>query len=149
MSTVSRVHSENENRLICAVKGAPETIKAMLTVVPEHYQETYEFYARTGHRVLALGFKKMDGLNDEEARKFSHLRTPPLTWIQIGELTRDHTERDLSFAGFLVFSCALEEGVPELIETLTQSSHRVSLMLGLAFPLPNAFRTSVHHDHRR
>ena len=134
MSTVSRVLSENESQLICAVKGAPETIEAMLAVVPEHYGETYKFYARSGHRVLALGFKKMDDLTDAEARKFSHLRTPPLTRIQIGELTQDQTERNLSFAGFLVFDCPLEEGVPKLIETLIQSCHRVSLIPHLAFP---------------
>lgn len=56
MSTVSVLPS---GELIGAVKGAPETIKTMLSVVPEHYDETYKWFTRRGSRVLALGFKQM------------------------------------------------------------------------------------------
>ena len=59
MSTVSALPS---GELIGAVKGAPETIKAMLTVIPEHYDETYKWFTRRGSRVLALGFKQMPAL---------------------------------------------------------------------------------------
>jgi len=59
MSTVSALPS---GELIGAVKGAPETIKTMLTVVPEHYDETYKWFTRRGSRVLALGFKRMPAL---------------------------------------------------------------------------------------
>ena len=59
MSTVSALPS---GELIGAVKGAPETIKTMLTAVPEHYDETYKWFTRRGSRVLALGFKQMPAL---------------------------------------------------------------------------------------
>ena len=59
MSTVSALPS---GELIGAVKGAPETIKTMLTVVPKHYDEIYKWFTRRGSRVLALGFKQMSAL---------------------------------------------------------------------------------------
>jgi len=69
MSTVAALPS---GELIGAVKGAPETIKAMLTVVPEHYDETYKWFTRRGSRVLALGFKQMPALPTAAVRE-SHL----------------------------------------------------------------------------
>ena len=69
MSTVAALPS---GELIGAVKGAPETIKTMLTVVPEHYDETYKWFTRRGSRVLALGFKQMPALPTAAVRE-SHL----------------------------------------------------------------------------
>lgn len=60
MSTVSSLKS---GKTIAAVKGAPETIKKMLSVVPEDYDETFKWYTRRGSRVLALGIKEMDTLS--------------------------------------------------------------------------------------
>jgi len=76
MSTVSALPS---GELIGAVKGAPETIKTMLTVVPEHYDETYKWFTRRGSRVLALGFKQMPALPTaavRESRSASGCLTP-------------------------------------------------------------------------
>jgi cation-transporting ATPase 13A1 len=66
MSTVSALPS---GELIGAVKGAPETIKTMLSVVPEHYDETYKWFMRRGSRVLALGFKQMRALPTAAVRE--------------------------------------------------------------------------------
>jgi len=71
MSTVAALPS---GELIGAVKGAPETIKTMLTVVPEHYDETYKWFTRRGSRVLALGFKQMPALPTAAVRES---RFPP------------------------------------------------------------------------
>jgi cation-transporting ATPase 13A1 len=43
-----------------AVKGAPETLKNMYTVVPKNYEESYKYFTRRGSRVLALGYKIID-----------------------------------------------------------------------------------------
>ena len=59
MSTVSSLPG---GKTIAAVKGAPETIKGMLRVCPEWYDETYKWYTRRGSRVLALGMKDMDAM---------------------------------------------------------------------------------------
>ena len=60
MSTVSVLQS---GKALGCVKGAPETIKAMLCTVPSWYDETFKWYTRRGSRVLALAFKEMHGLN--------------------------------------------------------------------------------------
>ena len=56
MSTVSVLPS---GELIGAVKGATETIKTILSVVPEHCDGTYKCFMRRGSKVPALGFKQM------------------------------------------------------------------------------------------
>lgn len=57
---MSAIASLPHGQLIAAAKGAPETIKNMLKVVPEGYDETYKYFTRRGSRVLALGMKNMD-----------------------------------------------------------------------------------------
>lgn len=65
MSTISSLPG---GKLVAAVKGAPETIRTMLAVVPKDYDETYKWYTRQGSRVLALGMKEMDALRTDEVR---------------------------------------------------------------------------------
>ena len=67
MSTVSTLPG---GKVIVAVKGAPETIKEMLTSVPESYDDTYKWFTRRGSRVLALGIKEMGALSTEKVISF-------------------------------------------------------------------------------
>ena len=60
MSTVSVLPG---GKTVAAVKGAPETIKTMLSVIPEHYDDTYKWFTRKGSRVLALGMKEMEAIS--------------------------------------------------------------------------------------
>jgi cation-transporting ATPase 13A1 len=60
MSTVSTLQS---GKTLACVKGAPETIKAMLRTVPGWYDETFKWYTRRGSRVLALAFKEVHGMS--------------------------------------------------------------------------------------
>jgi magnesium-transporting ATPase (P-type) len=75
MSTVSALPS---GELIGAVKGAPETIKTMLSVVPENYDETYKWFTRRGSRVLALGFKQMRALPNAAVREMGPVPEHPI-----------------------------------------------------------------------
>lgn len=63
MSTLSNLPG---GKLLVSVKGAPETIKNMLAVVPDHYDDTYKFFTRKGSRVLALATKEMDALSTDK-----------------------------------------------------------------------------------
>ena len=63
---MSTICSLPNGRLVIAVKGAPETIRGMLSHVPEAYDETYKYYTRRGSRVLALGFREMDNLSTDK-----------------------------------------------------------------------------------
>ena len=108
MSTICALPN---GRLVVAVKGAPETIRGMLTEVPAFYEETYKHYTRRGSRVLALGFREMDSMAGEKLNK----------------LHRDQVETDLTFVGFLVFHCPLKADAVETLKMLADSSHRVSI----------------------
>lgn len=63
MSTISSLPG---GKLFAAVKGAPETIKTMLSVVPKDYDDTYKWYTRQGSRVLALAMKEMEPLSSDK-----------------------------------------------------------------------------------
>ena len=63
MSTISSLPG---GRIIVAVKGAPETIKTMLNVVPNGYDDTYKWFTRKGSRVLALAMKEMEALSSDK-----------------------------------------------------------------------------------
>lgn len=82
MSTVSSLPSSNpsgRHSTLIAVKGAPETIRGMLSVIPEGYDEVYKGYTRRGSRVLALGMREVEGLGRGEVRPFSGSFFPPTT----------------------------------------------------------------------
>ncbi len=65
MSTLSSLPG---GKTLAAVKGAPETIKTMLSSVPDHYDETYKWFTRNGSRVLALGMKEMEPMSVDKVR---------------------------------------------------------------------------------
>lgn len=111
----SSVATIDGGRTMVAVKGAPETIKKMITNIPENYDETYKSFTRTGSRVLALGFKYLEN-NISDGK--------------IASLVRDKVESELSFGGFLVFHCPLKEDAKETVEMLNESSHRVVMITG-------------------
>ncbi|KIK63938.1 hypothetical protein GYMLUDRAFT_40148 [Collybiopsis luxurians FD-317 M1] len=104
----------NTNRTLVAVKGAPETIKGMLESVPSRYDDIYKGYTRQGSRVLALAVKEMEFMNGEK----------------INKLPRDAIEKDLTFAGFLVFHCPLKADAIDALKMLADSSHRCIMITG-------------------
>lgn len=115
MSTVSHVHlpgsgAGSKPRALVAVKGAPETLRAMFDVVPEGYEATYKGFAQRGSRVLALGWKWLEGEVKEAA---------------INKLERGAVERGLTFGGFLVFNCPLKPDAVSTLRDLNDASHRV------------------------
>ncbi|KAG6837013.1 hypothetical protein H0H93_016220 [Arthromyces matolae] len=111
MATVSTLPG---GKTLVAVKGAPETIKTMLTSVPSHYDDTYKYFTRKGSRVLALGMKEME----------------PLTIDKINKLPREAAESNLTFAGFLVFHCPLKPDAIAALKMLADSSHRCIMITG-------------------
>ncbi|XP_006456125.1 endoplasmic reticulum Ca-transporting P-type ATPase [Agaricus bisporus var. bisporus H97] len=111
MSTVSTLPN---GRSLVAVKGAPETIKQFLDVVPDHYDDTYKVFTRKGSRVLALAMKEGEPLNTDK----------------INKLHRNEVESHLQFVGFLVFHCPLKEDAIQAIKMLADSSHRCVMITG-------------------
>ena len=69
MSTISTFQKgSGSGRARVSVKGAPETIKAMLSTVPPDYDETFKYFTRRGSRVLALAWKEMDNMSTDKVR---------------------------------------------------------------------------------
>ncbi|KAH7171300.1 hypothetical protein EDB81DRAFT_709982 [Dactylonectria macrodidyma] len=122
-SSVAMVHGTDSKTghkikgTFVGVKGAPETIMKMLSVVPDDYEETYKYFTRKGSRVLALAYKQLTVDSELGSGK-------------INDLKREKVEADLTFAGFLVLHCPLKEDAKEAVQMLNESSHRVVMITG-------------------
>lgn len=114
MSTISYVTQGGSRRTLAAVKGAPETLRAMYKTLPADYDETFKGFTRRGSRVLALGYKYMDGVSGDA----------------INHVARDQVESNLEFAGFLIFHCPLKADAVTSIKQLNDSSHRCIMITG-------------------
>ncbi|GAA6000885.1 hypothetical protein JCM10207_004705 [Rhodosporidiobolus poonsookiae] len=114
MSTLSLVQNGGETRTLVAVKGAPETLKGMYKNVPADYEKTYKWFAQRGSRVLALGYKWVDGMNKND----------------ITTISREQVEAQLDFAGFLVFHCPLKPDAVATLKDLADASHRCVMITG-------------------
>lgn len=103
------------DKLLVAVKGAPETIRQMIDIVPPKYEETYKTFTRNGSRVLALAYKYLDSKT---------------SLTRVNSLNREEIESNLIFAGFLVFHTPLKKDAAETVKMLNESSHRVVMITG-------------------
>jgi cation-transporting ATPase 13A1 len=74
MTTISTLPG---GKVIVAVKGAPETIKGMLTSVPDEYDDTFKWFTRRGSRVLALGMKEMEPMTLDKVSASPQFTTLP------------------------------------------------------------------------
>ena len=108
------VPGTSETKYLVTVKGAPETLRSMLSGVPEDYDRTYLALSRRGARVLALGHRDLGTLSHQ------HLK----------ELKRDDLEKSLRFAGFVIISCPLKPDSKSVIKELVSSSHHVMMITG-------------------
>ena len=115
--TTDRTTSKKIRGTFVGVKGAPETIRTMLTKTPPNYEETFKYFTRNGGRVLALGYKYLSA--DSE-----------LGQTRINNLKREDVEADLTFAGFLVLQCPLKDDAKQAVRMLNESSHRTVMITG-------------------
>ena len=115
--TTDRGTSKKTKCTFVGVKGAPETIRKMLTRTPPNYEETFKYFTRNGGRVLALGYRYLS--TDAE---FGQNR--------INNLKREEVESNLIFAGFLVLQCPLKDDAKNAVRMLNESSHRVVMITG-------------------
>jgi cation-transporting ATPase 13A1 len=106
-------HDQEKGTILGLVKGAPEVLMKRIKNVPNYYSETFLHYASQGKRVIAMAYKKLP-VNKDNAR----------------HLSREEVESDLTFCGFLIFECPLKEDSQEVIDELTQSSHKVIMITG-------------------
>lgn len=115
--TTDQATGKKNRGTFVGVKGAPETIRNMLTSAPPNYEETFKYFTRNGGRVLALGYRYLS--MDSE-----------LGQNRINNLKREEVEADLTFAGFLVLQCPLKDDAKLSVRMLNESSHRVVMITG-------------------
>jgi magnesium-transporting ATPase (P-type) len=84
-----------------------------LKEVPKYYKENYIGFVKDGARVLTLAYRDLAcNLNQAEA------------------MTRDETESNLIFCGFIVSECPLKEDTIGVIKELTDSGHECKMITG-------------------
>ena len=115
--TTDRSTGKKVKGTFVGVKGAPETIRTMLTRTPPNYEETFKYFTRNGGRVLALAYRYLTTDNELGQNKINNLK-------------REDVESDLTFAGFLVLQCPLKEDAMSAVRMLNESSHRCVMITG-------------------
>lgn len=109
-----KMDMSNENVYICTAKGAPEFMRPLMKELPDNYDDVYLEMSRLGARVLALGFKTIGQLTNQE----------------LSEMKRDDVEKDLMFAGFVLISCPLKPDSKDVCVELMNSGHRLVMITG-------------------
>eukprot|EP00928_Gymnodinium_smaydae_P014577 TRINITY_DN15366_c1_g1_i1.p1 TRINITY_DN15366_c1_g1~~TRINITY_DN15366_c1_g1_i1.p1 ORF type:complete len:1530 (-),score=419.39 TRINITY_DN15366_c1_g1_i1:49-4638(-) len=117
--TVVRVAMRDEGAALrsgryALVKGSPEAIEKLLAegAAPSWYQTRYRDLAEEGKRILALALKELPEGPDDEVP------------------TREESESQLRFVGFIAFSCKVRGDSALVINSLRESAHTVSLITG-------------------
>jgi cation-transporting ATPase 13A1 len=95
-------------------KGAPEILQNHLKEIPANYMEFSQHHMQAGKRVLTLAYKKITE-SQWKNNSFQH---------------RSNAEKDLIFAGFLIFDCDLKVDSRSVIKDLINSNHKVIMITG-------------------
>jgi len=113
MSVLVRFFSGNYtnvqyNRVL--TKGAPEVMKALFRSVPPNYDECYNFYAKQGYRILALGHSDNNNFTVNSKR--------------------EEVEKDLIFCGFVIVETPLKNDTNKYIKELLDAEYEVVIITG-------------------
>jgi len=81
----------------------------MLSVIPEHYDDTYKWFNKEWKSRFSFGMKEIGVISVDKVSHYTVLSGQPhISGLpQINKLARDQVESKLIFAGFLVFHCPL------------------------------------------
>ena len=103
------VKSDKDQMVLC--KGAPEVIATLCTpdTLPENFSDELSNISN-GTRVLAMAYKKLE--------------------MEKSELTREECEKDLTFAGFLIFKNNLKQDSREVIAELSAAEIKSIMVTG-------------------
>ena len=115
MSVLARVTTQGRApSKVCLVKGSPEALLPLMAKdqVPAWFTATHTRLAEKGMRVLALAYKWVDAKDVGS--------TGDRTWVESG----------LSFCGFIAFACKTRSDSRLIVQSLTQSDHRVAMITG-------------------
>lgn len=103
----------NDFYVVC--KGAPEVVEKLLHRIPPQYEPFYKKYVKGGYRVLSLAYKLIKDKPGENVMK---------------QMKREEVEKDLEFAGFLIFECPIKKSSKKVIGELKNSGHMIKMITG-------------------
>jgi len=109
-------------RCYSVVKGSPEMIGNYLSQKPKGYDEAANFLSRRGYRVISLAYKPLSSSSDVEAAKD----------------TRSVCEENLTFAGFVTFTCRVRRDTKMVLSKLKEGGMSVAMITG------DALLTAIH-----
>lgn len=118
MSCVVKANGQN----FAVAKGSPEAIGRLLSSKPPGYDEKAEKLSKEGYRVIGLAFKPLESDN-VVARAKEH---------------RSVCESELSFAGFIAFTCMVRKDTAEVLKRLKEGGMSVAMVTG------DALLTAIH-----
>jgi manganese-transporting P-type ATPase len=119
MSCVIRTSSRKG---FAVAKGSPEAIGKMLIEKPANYDQKAKYLAKEGYRVIALAFKTLQTIKDLEAAKD----------------TRAVCEENLTFAGFIAFTCRVRKDTADVLKRLKDGGMSIAMITG------DAILTAIH-----
>jgi len=111
---MSVVTSPGNKEMVAYCKGAPEKIRPLCKSVPENYDRVLDSFTMKGYRVLALGYKKVEGIK----------------WHKIQKVERAVIESDLTFLGFLVMQNSLKPATIPVMKELNSAQIRCVMVTG-------------------
>lgn len=114
MSSIVQVTSNEGSSLRVLSKGAPEVLCKFMKDIPADYKDIYLKYVKNGARVLALAWKHIPNMSQQDVNAYS----------------REEAEKDLFFCGFIIAECPLKPDTKTLIDELKASSHEVKMITG-------------------
>eukprot|EP01044_Picomonas_judraskeda_P001096 COSAG03_NODE_59_length_15638_cov_7.091190_2_plen_1134_part_00 len=123
MSVIADVESPGKTRATefsgpyVLAKGAPETMESRFdpATLPADFRSIHRHFSLRGNRVLALGYKRLDGSTD---------------WDKLRAMPREDVEQALTFAGFVVLTCPLKAPSAKCISGLKKSGHEIMMITG-------------------
>jgi cation-transporting ATPase 13A1 len=104
------------------VKGSPEMIGTLLQTKPKGYDKAAQLLSRRGYRVISLAFKPLSNQADVDAAKDA----------------RSVCEDNLSFAGFVAFTCRVRRDTKMVLSKLKEGGMSVAMVTG------DALLTAIH-----
>ncbi len=116
------VKSVTSGKHYAVLKGSPEAVGKLLAEKPKGYDEKAAYLSKEGYRVISLALKPL-GSSDE---------------IQSAQESRASCEKEMTFAGFIAFTCRVRKDTSAVLLRLKEGGMSIAMVTG------DALLTAIH-----
>jgi len=110
-------------KYFAVVKGSPEMVGTLLSKKPSGYDKSAKFLSRRGYRVISLAYKPLNATTSD---------------VETAKETRSECEAQLTFAGFVAFTCRVRRDTKMVLNKLKEGGMGVTMVTG------DALLTAIH-----